>query len=165
MTDAQDPSQSSARQQDQERKQQEQERKAQDNKPLSTEDMAHPTQKGGMGAMGPATRINPGAPETGRTTTSTPSAARPTPLLNTQEIQTLRTRWTNVQSGFVDEPRQSVQEADTLVAELMQKLAQTFAAEKNKLEGQWEKGQEVSTEDLRVALQHYRSFFDRLLSF
>ncbi len=169
MTDGQNQAQSSPQPQDQERKQHEQERMQRDNKSLSTEDMAHPAQKAETGAMGPATRISPGAPEPTRTTTTTPSiaptTARPTPLLKQEEIQAMRNRWINVQSVFVDEPRHSVEQADTLVAELMQQLAQTFAAEKNKLEGQWERGQQVSTEDLRLALQHYRSFFDRLLSF
>ncbi len=171
MTDGQTQPQSSAmaqeqerKQQEQERKQQEQERKQQD-KPLSTEDMANPTQKGSAGTMGPATRISPGAPEPARKEPSAPAAARPTPLLKGDQIQSMRVRWTNIQAAFVDEPRSSVEQADTLVAELMQQLAQTFASEKNNLEGQWERGKEVSTEDLRVALQHYRSFFDRLLSF
>ncbi len=159
MTDEQKQTQASV-QQDQERMRREQERK-QDNKPLSTEDMAHPSQASNTGAMGPATRISPGSPEV----TSGPSTARPAPLLNQNEIQAMRTHWTNIQAEFVDEPRKSVEQADALVAELMQKLAQTFASEKNRLEGQWERGQQVSTEDLRVALQHYRSFFDRLLSF
>jgi hypothetical protein len=65
----------------------------------------------------------------------------------------------------VDEPRHAVEQADSLVAEMMQHLAQLFADERSKLEAQWTRGEDVSTEDLRVALQRYRSFFDRLLSF
>ncbi len=87
------------------------------------------------------------------------------PLLNTQDTKTFRDRWSTIQTEFVDQPRKSVEQADALVAELMQKLAQSFAQEKGTLEGQWGRGQDVSTEDLRVALQRYRSFFDRLLSF
>ena len=64
----------------------------------------------------------------------------------------------------MDEPRDSVQKADALVAELMKTLAETFAAERKKLEDQWSSGDDVSTEDLRVSLQRYRSFFHRLLS-
>jgi hypothetical protein len=75
-----------------------------------------------------------------------------------------RDRWQQVQTEFVDDPRQAVQRADALVAELMKRLAETFAAERSELEGQWDRGGKVSTEDLRVALQRYRSFFDRLLS-
>ncbi len=87
-----------------------------------------------------------------------------TPLLNPNDSSSFRTRWTSIQGTFVDDPRHSVEEADHLVAELMQNLAQTFNQEKNKLESEWERGQDVSTEDLRMALQRYRSFFDRLLS-
>lgn len=65
---------------------------------------------------------------------------------------------------FVDEPRDSVQKADGLVAEMMERLAQTFSEERTKLESQWERGDDLFTEDLRIALQRYRSFFQRLLS-
>jgi len=68
-----------------------------------------------------------------------------------------------VQVGFVDEPQRCVQEADGLVAEVMQRLADSFARERQDLEAQWASGGEASTEDLRVALQRYRSFFNRLL--
>jgi hypothetical protein len=73
-------------------------------------------------------------------------------------------RWDHVQAGFVDEPRRAVQEADSLVAETMQQLANTFARERNNLEQQWGRGDNVSTEDLRIAFRRYRSFFKRLLS-
>ena len=87
-----------------------------------------------------------------------------TPLFPESDLQGFQTRWDEIQTGFVDDPRNTVQHADTLVAEVMQSLAQTFSAEQKKLEGQWERGADVSTEDLRVALQRYRSFFGRLLS-
>jgi len=86
------------------------------------------------------------------------------PLLVSDETHTFRSRWDSIQTGFVDEPRRSVEQADSLVAEVMQRLAETFADERSKLEGQWSRGDNVSTEDLRLALQRYRSFFDRLLS-
>lgn len=86
------------------------------------------------------------------------------PLLATAEADDYRARWETVQTGFVDEPRRSVEQADGLVADLMQRLADTFSEERKSLEGQWDRGEDVSTEDLRVALQRYRSFFDRLLS-
>ena len=76
----------------------------------------------------------------------------------------LRDRWTDVQAGFVDEPRSSVENADALVAEVMKRLADSFATERQALEAQWSSGDEASTEELRVALRRYRSFFDRLLS-
>lgn len=86
------------------------------------------------------------------------------PLLGAQEAEGLRTRWQEIQQGFVDDPKQSVLAADGLVAEVMQLLATTFADHKQGLEGQWHRGEEVATEDLRLALRQYRSFFDRLLS-
>jgi hypothetical protein len=92
------------------------------------------------------------------------AAAQPTPLLVADETHTFRSRWDSIQTGFVDEPRHSVEQADSLVAEVMKRLAETFAEERSKLEGQWSRGDNGSTEDLRLALQRYRSFFDRLLS-
>jgi hypothetical protein len=85
-------------------------------------------------------------------------------LLAGNEAHDLRTRWESVQVGFVDEPRRAVQEADSLVAQTMKRVAEVFADERAGLERQWSEGQDVSTEDLRVALTRYRSFFDRLLS-
>ncbi|MBW8769601.1 MAG: hypothetical protein JF589_07600 [Gemmatimonadetes bacterium] len=90
--------------------------------------------------------------------------ARETPLLAGDVVNELRTRWTDIQAGFVDEPRHAVEQADSLVAEAIKRLAETFANERNQLEGQWDRGGDVSTEDLRQALQRYRSFFSRLLS-
>jgi len=69
-----------------------------------------------------------------------------------------------VQTGFVDEPRAAVEQADALVAEVMKRLADSFATERQALEQQWSRGDDVSTEELRLALRRYRSFFDRLLS-
>jgi hypothetical protein len=96
-------------------------------------------------------------------TATTAAEEQPRPLLADEELDGFRGRWDAVQVGFVDEPRGSVQQADALVAELMQRLAQTFSDERTSLESQWEQGADVSTEDLRVAMQRYRSFFDRLL--
>jgi hypothetical protein len=87
----------------------------------------------------------------------------PTALFASNEAQNLRSRWENIQIGFVDEPRQSVERADELVAEVIERLAEVFANERDKLEHEWDRGDDVSTEDLRVALRRYRSFFDRLL--
>jgi hypothetical protein len=85
------------------------------------------------------------------------------PLFSESEMGEFRSRWSNVQTGFVDEPRRTVEDADKLVASVMQRLAEGFANERSTLEKQWDQGDHVSTEDLRVALQRYRSFFDRLL--
>jgi hypothetical protein len=89
---------------------------------------------------------------------------RATPLFAGNESDDFRHRWTDIQAAFVDEPRQAVEKADALVAEAMKRLAEIFARERGNLEQQWSKGGDVSTEDLRVALRRYRSFFDRLLS-
>jgi hypothetical protein len=86
------------------------------------------------------------------------------PLFAGEDTDQFRDRWREIQSRFVDEPRRAVEEGDALVATLMQRLAETFAQERSKLESQWDRDGDVSTEDLRVALQRYRSFFDRLLS-
>ncbi len=86
------------------------------------------------------------------------------PLLATADAERYRTAWSEIQGRFVDDPREAVTSADTLVAEVMQSLAGTFASHKQDLEGQWQRGDDVATEDLRQALQHYRSFFNRLLN-
>ena len=87
-----------------------------------------------------------------------------TPLLSRDRGKEIESRWHEIQAGFVDEPRESVQQADQLVAELMQQLAADFAQTRSQLESQWDSGEEASTEELRVALTRYRSFFRRLLS-
>jgi hypothetical protein len=92
------------------------------------------------------------------------SSGNDTPLFSQDDTQTFRDQWTSIQASFVDDPRQAAQHADELVAQVIQRLAQMFADERSTLEQQWSSGKDVSTEDLRVALQRYRSFFDRLLS-
>jgi hypothetical protein len=87
-----------------------------------------------------------------------------TPLFAADAAESFRSRWQDVQTSFVDEPARAVEQADSLVAEIMQRLAKTFADERSHLEEQVEHGKDISTEDLRMALRHYRSFFDRLLS-
>jgi len=88
----------------------------------------------------------------------------PEPLLPNDFVQELRGRWDQVQAGFVDEPRGSVQRADELVALAIKRLADSFSNERIKLEEQWARGENVNTEDLRIALQKYRTFFQRLLT-
>jgi hypothetical protein len=85
-------------------------------------------------------------------------------LFEDGEISRLRSRWTDIQSGFVDEPRRAVKEADGLVVDLTTRLTEMFAAERAALERQWDSNNEVTTEDLRVALKRYHAFFDRLLA-
>jgi hypothetical protein len=100
------------------------------------------------------------APDAGTADTATKAGH----LLAADDAEAFRARWTDVQHGFVDAPRQAVAQADGLVAELMQHLAKTFADERGRLEGQWDQGDDVSTEDLRTAFQRYRLFFERLLT-
>jgi len=90
--------------------------------------------------------------------------AEPMPLFSASEMGDFRSQWDHIQTGFVDEPRRAVEDADKLVALVMQRLAEGFANERSGLEKQWDGGDNVSTEDLRLALQRYRSFFQRLLS-
>jgi hypothetical protein len=85
-------------------------------------------------------------------------------LLPQQDETDLRARWEEIQTRFVDDPRRAVEEADALVAGVMQSLADGFAQAREQLEGQWSRGEDVGTEDLRIALQRYRAFFQRLLS-
>ena len=80
------------------------------------------------------------------------------------EIGAFRTRWEAIQTGFVDEPKAAVSEADALVGQVVARLTEVFGRERTTLEQQWDRGDQVSTEDLRIALRRYRSFFDRLLS-
>jgi hypothetical protein len=85
-------------------------------------------------------------------------------LFVANESNELRARWDSIQVGFVDEPRKAVQEADALVSATIKRLAEIFADERQKLEQQWDRSENISTEDFRVALQRYRSFFARLLA-
>lgn len=87
-----------------------------------------------------------------------------TPLFPSDQADSFKVRWMQIQSGFVDEPRKAVEQADQLIAEVMKALAGSFADERHNLEQQWDRGSDVSTEDLRLGLRRYRSFFDRLLS-
>ena len=122
----------------------EEEQEARDERPLSTADVAR--------SMGEPRQTEP------------EQESKETPLMSDERAAEFRSRWDKIQTSFVDEPRNAVEHADSLVAEVMQFLAKTFADERQNLEGQWGQGKDVSTEDLRLALQRYRSFFSRLLS-
>ena len=93
-----------------------------------------------------------------------PAEADRAPLFDEREGGEMRDRWQDIQNGFVDDPRASVERADQLVAESIKRLAEMFARERSNLEAAWARGGDASTEDLRQALRRYRSFFDRLLS-
>jgi hypothetical protein len=85
-------------------------------------------------------------------------------LFSPEEAKDFHARWDAVQVSFVDEPRRAVEQADSLVTVAMNRLTEMFATERARLEGQWDRGDDVSTEDLRLALRRYKSFFGRLLS-
>ena len=109
------------------------------------------------------------AEATGRTAAAVekPAAAvdRSVAMFPGEETTGYRTRWDAIQTGFVDEPRKAVEEADALVAQMIKRLTEVFADERSSLEKQWDRGAQVSTEDLRQSLRKYRSFFERLLAF
>jgi hypothetical protein len=127
--------------------------------PSSTEPPTGDTNGGGLHTADLVQRADSGTTPTQETETSESVG---TPLL--ADTDEYRRRWEAVQTGFVDEPRRAVENADALVAEVIQELATSFAQERNGLETQWSEGDQVSTEDLRVSLRRYRSFFDRLLT-
>jgi hypothetical protein len=114
---------------------------------------ANEERKGGLATRTP---VGPGA--------SADDGGESTPLFDEAAIEKHRERWQAIQADFVDDPRQAVKQADELVAELIQQLAKSFADERSSLEAHWDRGDDVSTEDMRIALQRYRSFFGRLLS-
>jgi hypothetical protein len=87
------------------------------------------------------------------------------PLFPQDELRNFRSGWDQVQTSFVDEPRAAVEQADSLVASIVKRIAEQFASEREQLEKQWDRGEDVNTEDLRQALKRYRAFFDRLLAF
>jgi hypothetical protein len=114
----------------------------------------------GAGDASSAARTEP--PQMESETSSEPSTERS--LLGDNDLSGLRSRWDDVQAAFVDNPKECVQKADTLVAEVVEQLTAGFSEARSRLEGQWARGESASTEDLRVALKRYRDFFQRLLS-
>jgi hypothetical protein len=129
---------------------------------LTTRDIASPAP--------PAEEVEQVQPETETATESSAAevegraAEDEGPLLPESQGEELQARWETIQTRFVDDPRSAVEEADALVASTMQQLADGFASAREDLEAQWSRGEDASTEDLRVALQRYRSFFRRLLA-
>ncbi len=117
----------------------------------------------------PATEPNPSPREAEAPVdqSHTPAMVQPSmeePLFASADLSGLRSRWDDVQAGFVDDPRKCVQTADGLVSDVVQQLTDGFSQARSKLEQQWARGEDVSTEDLRLALKRYREFFDRLLA-
>lgn len=143
---------------------------AQSDEPLTrdraTADDAQADTQAADGGLDPSDGGNAPAPtqsELGEPATPTAAGARE-PLLPPDQSERFTNRWQEIQTSFVDQPRNAAAEADALVADLMHRLAASFSDERERLEAQWDRGDDVSTEDLRVALTRYRSFFDRLLS-
>ena len=118
----------------------------------------------------PTTAQSPGTkPPPARTVETDPSTAgtdlsTEESLFGNDKLSDLRSRWDHVQSGFVDDPRESVQQADGLVSDVVDQLTAGFSEARSRLEAQWARGEEASTEDLRLALKRYREFFERLLA-
>ncbi|MEU9398974.1 hypothetical protein [Streptomyces sp. NPDC048242] len=138
---------------------------------LTTEDLAHPERRAapesppaypGEGTAVPGERERGEGQAPGGQAERTPEPDAE-PLIEPKAAEDYRERWTRIQGTFVDDPKDAVHSADTLVAEVIQSLAETFADHKKDLEAQWSRGQEVETEGLRVALQQYRTFFNKLL--
>lgn len=121
---------------------------------MSTADLARPDDRRDGQPQGTAEFAQAGPAPTGQDLA----------LFPPEDAAELRHHWDSVQSSFVDEPRRAVEQADALVAGAMKRLAETFADERARLERQWDREGEASTEDLRVALQRYRAFFGRLLA-
>jgi hypothetical protein len=128
---------------------------------LSTEDLARSGAESEVGTAGDSQRD--GRPDTEPDSRSEMGAS-PASLLASERREQMIDRWQEIQTAFVDQPQQAVQDADGLVADLMQQLAEGFAAERRQLEAQWSRGDQISTEELRLNLRRYRSFFQRLLS-
>jgi len=134
---------------------------------LTTRDLAEPRAEGEETAEDmPLTREDQPDAEADRLDSEVAAGSEVRgPLLPSEQSERFDQRWHEIQASFVDEPRQAVEQADTLVAELMQELASGFSETRSTLEGQWDNdGDDASTEDLRIALTRYRSFFNRLLS-
>jgi len=85
-------------------------------------------------------------------------------LMPKRQTEDMRERWKTIQASFVDEPRKAVQEADQLVSSAIEQIEEVFRDQRSQMEQLWSGGKDVSTEDLRLSLQRYRTFFDRLLS-
>jgi hypothetical protein len=85
--------------------------------------------------------------------------------LFTEEATTdFRSRWDLVQRSFVDNPQEAVHAGDELVAQVIASLAETFSNQRSQLESELNQTDQSSTENLRLALRRYRSFFERLLA-
>jgi hypothetical protein len=136
--------------------------------PVSRDSVSRPTPSG-IGRLAPKPSASTFASESAASRSTVAGAQtdgwNESPLFAENELRDFRARWDQVQTSFVDEPRHAVEQADTLVATVVKHIAEQFAGERSKLEKQWDRGDNVSTEELRQGFKRYRAFFDRLLSF
>jgi hypothetical protein len=140
-----------------------------DSAPAATNvDSPAPSSTSSSGTRQSANQTSPSGRESAAPQTTAASQANgrhDSPLFDDAELRDFRERWDQVQTSFVDEPRHAVEQADTLVATVVKRIAEQFSEERAKLEKQWDRGDNVSTEDLRQGFKRYRAFFDRLLAF
>jgi hypothetical protein len=136
----------------------------QDRRELSTRDVVRPAEANDRADASAAIDQPLELPAGQATPSAGADSGRRALLFPGDQVEQLRTQWTDIQAAFVDSPRMAVERADGLVTDTMRRLADVFSTERSNLEQQWDRGGDVTTEDLRVALQRYRSFFDRLLS-
>jgi hypothetical protein len=121
----------------------------------------------GPQTVNPASASNPAPPapaQPAAVVDRTAASTEPHAIFPGEEAGGFRSRWEAIQTGFVDEPRAAVEQADALVAQVVTRLAEVFSEERAQLEQQWDRGDNISTEDLRITLKRYRAFFDRLLA-
>ena len=135
----------------------------------TTAQSTEPTTAQSPGTKAPPAQSPGTKPPPARTVETDPSTAgtdlsTEESLFGNDKLSDLRSRWDHVQSGFVDDPRESVQQADGLVSDVVDQLTTGFSEARSRLEAQWARGEEASTEDLRLALKRYREFFERLLA-
>jgi hypothetical protein len=86
------------------------------------------------------------------------------PFWGNGQVDDLRSQWTDIQTGFVDDPRKAVQQADQLLETTLHSLTDNFNNRRSALQRDWERNKDLSTEDLRVAMKRYRSFLEGLLT-
>ena len=120
--------------------------------------------RGSEGGLRENDAMGSGSATTDDSDTQDTSGGDEAELFAPDERDELERRWTDIQARFVDEPRGSVEEANALVAELTERLVSSFSEQRAGLEQQWDRGEEVTTEELRIAFQRYRGFFGRLLA-
>jgi hypothetical protein len=139
---------------------------ATDERPLTTADLAAATDTAQRTRTAPQQDLRESAEgiESGRARVDRDEAQQLAPLFMPEAAENFRSRWDAIQIGFVDDPSLAVRSADELVAQVMKSLAETFSRERTQLEGQFKEAEDTSTENLRIALCRYRSFFQRLLS-